>query len=78
MQKKNKNDEWDGIINKRKFFSRVGKSFVCVGCGAVKSKANELHKEYATHKLFEWEVIGNKILCARCVCALFRSNAWKN
>jgi hypothetical protein len=78
MPKKNKENDSGVVINKRKFFKQKWVRFICAGCGALKDKSNELHKEFNSHKWFEWEVIGNKILCAKCICALFSTNHWKN
>jgi hypothetical protein len=71
MSKEKNDDDFEGpVIPRHKFFGR-NMSYVCSSCLRVKEKNNELHREFKTHKLYEWQVVGKKILCARCVCALF-------
>lgn len=78
MSKKNYNDDFNGSVIPRKSFIGRKISFICTSCGIVKDSTNNLHREFKTHKLYEWEVIGKKILCARCVCALFAPGNRRN
>lgn len=78
MSKKNYDDDFTGSVIPRKSFFNRKRTFTCSSCFEQKDSINELHREFGSHKLYEWEVIGNKVLCARCVCALFAPGNRRN
>jgi len=78
MLNRNDDDELEGPIHSRKNLFGKKKTIICTSCGEVRDSQNQLHREFMTHQFFKWEVIGRKVLCARCVCALFSGRNYRN
>jgi len=78
MSKKNNEKDSDGPVVSRRSFFKQDEQYICSSCLAVKDQKNDLHREFKTHKLYEWEMIDKKVLCARCVCLLFAPGNRRN